>query len=94
MHFFVQFRRPVSRQARRHDVEIWEEEANKQQLAEFGQNCTPQYRSGVAYAGYHAIGVIGTALSKQISVFQSNSRKGVPITSNALFENIGTFPGA
>ena len=86
MDYFVPkecFRRSVSRQARRHDIEIWDEEANKQQLAEFGQNCTPQYRSGVAYAGYHAIGVIGTALSKQISVFQPSALKAVPMSPDA-----------
>jgi hypothetical protein len=32
---------------------------------------------------YHAFGVIGTALSKKISVFHSSSLKVVPITPNA-----------
>ena len=31
---------------------------------------------------YHAFGLIGTALSKKISVFQSSSLKVVPISPN------------
>ena len=33
--------------------------------------------------GYHALGLVGTALSKKISVFQSGSLKVVPIRPNA-----------
>jgi hypothetical protein len=35
---------------------------------------------------YHAFGVIGTALSKTISVFRSSSQKVVQISPNALYE--------
>jgi hypothetical protein len=34
-------------------------------------------------SGYHAFGLIATALSKNISVFQSSSLKVVPISPNA-----------
>ena len=35
--------------------------------------------------GYHAFGLIGTALSKKISVFRSSSLKVVPISPNASY---------
>ena len=39
------------------------------------------HRASASY--YHAFGLIGTALSKKISVFQSSSLKVVPISPNA-----------
>ena len=38
---------------------------------------------------YHAFGLIGTALSEMISVFQSSSLKMVPITPNASYTITG-----
>ena len=41
---------------------------------------------------YHAFGLIGTALSKKISVFQSSSPKVVPISPNASYHPFMRIP--
>jgi hypothetical protein len=41
--------------------------------------------AGASLKKYHAFGLIGTALSKNISVFQSSSLKVAPISPNASY---------